>query len=190
MAVLALYTFGIFARPAEDPANDGFRDLNDPVFATVDRAPGLIARSGYASDPGPQPWGPEVYPRAYHERGDGWSPATLSLWTDAESVWAFTYSGLHAAAMRRGRDWFHKPAWPPYALWWHDSAAPPDLGRGRAPPCSSAGSRGHTHGLRSTPALRPGGCADGAGQGPDPGAETRAGRDVRRLFEHPVKKGN
>lgn len=125
MGVLALYTFGIFARPAEDPANDGFRDLNDPVFATVDRAPGLIARSGYASDPGPQPWGPEVYPRAYHERGDGWSPATLSLWTDAESVWAFTYSGLHAAAMRRGRDWFHKPAWPPYALWWHDGADPP-----------------------------------------------------------------
>jgi hypothetical protein len=61
---LALYTFGMFAAPAEDPANDGFRDLNDPIFELVDRAEGLIARSGYASDPGPLPrgadWGAEV----------------------------------------------------------------------------------------------------------------------------------
>lgn len=47
---LALYTFGIFRRPADHRVNDGFRALNDPVFASVDRAEGLIARSGYASD--------------------------------------------------------------------------------------------------------------------------------------------
>lgn len=46
---LALYTFGMFAAPAEDPANDGFRELNDPLFELVDQAEGLIARSGYAS---------------------------------------------------------------------------------------------------------------------------------------------
>nr|WP_280859689.1 DUF3291 domain-containing protein [Pararhodobacter sp. SW119] len=116
---MALYTFGMFAEPAEDAANDGFHHLNDMVLASVDRAEGLVARSGYASDPGPASWGPEVYPRFYTERGDGWSPATLSLWTDLEAAFAFTYSGLHVAAVKRGREWFVKPAWPPLAMWWH-----------------------------------------------------------------------
>ncbi|MBN7776752.1 DUF3291 domain-containing protein [Nitratireductor aquimarinus] len=116
---LALYTFGVFSKPADDPANDGFHRRNDPIFELVDQAEGLIARSGYASDPGPLSWGEEVYPRFYEERGDGWSPATLSLWTDMEALFSFTYFGLHAEALRRGRDWFEKPQWPPLAMWWH-----------------------------------------------------------------------
>ncbi len=116
---LALYTFGLFTASADDPANDGFRELNDPIFELVDQAEGLIARSGYASEPGPSPWGSEVYPRFYRETGDGWSPATLSLWTDMEALFSFTYFGLHAAALKRGREWFQKPQWPPLVLWWH-----------------------------------------------------------------------
>ena len=120
--LLALYTFGQFIKPAEDEANDGFRDLNDPIFGIADAADGLIARSGYASDPGPLPWGEEVYPRFYDDRGDGWAPATLSLWTDIEALFAFTYSGLHAEAVRRGREWFRQGDWPPLAMWWHADA--------------------------------------------------------------------
>lgn len=127
---LALYTFGQFIEPADSAANDGFRDLNDPVFARVDRAEGLIARSGYASDPGPAPWGEEVYPRFYEDRGDGWSPATLSLWEDMESLFAFTYSGLHAHALGRGREWFRKPEWPPLVLWWHEDSGRPTWSTG------------------------------------------------------------
>lgn len=127
---LALYTFGQFIEPADDKANDGFRDLNDPVFKVVDQARGLIARSGYVSDPGPKPWGEETYPRFYEERGDGWSPATLSLWEDIESLFAFTYSGLHAKALKRGREWFQEPRWPPLALWWHEGVAFPTWAEG------------------------------------------------------------
>lgn len=47
---LALYTFGMLTALAEDPANDGFWELNHPIFKLVDQAEGLIARSGYASD--------------------------------------------------------------------------------------------------------------------------------------------
>ncbi len=119
---LALYTFGMFRKPAADPANDGFHALNDAVLARVDRAKGLIARSGYQSDGDATSWGAEVLPRFYTERGDGWSPATLSLWTDLESLFAFTYSGLHAAALRRGREWFQTPEWPPLVMWWHTDA--------------------------------------------------------------------
>jgi len=115
---LALYTFGLFKERADHPANDGFYVLNDPIMALVDKAPGLIARSGYDGDPGPPSWGEEVYPAFYEERGDGWSPATLSLWEDLESAMAFSYFGLHARALRHGREWFQKPQWPPYALWW------------------------------------------------------------------------
>ena len=31
--------------------------------------------------------------------GDGWTPATLSLWRDLESAMAFSYAGLHAEAV-------------------------------------------------------------------------------------------
>lgn len=116
--ILALYTFGVFTKPADHQVNDGFYALNDPILALVDKAPGLIARSGYDGDPGPASWGREVYPTFYEERGDGWSPATLSLWTDLESAMAFSYFGLHAEALTRGRKWFLKPQWPPYAAWW------------------------------------------------------------------------
>lgn len=127
---LALYTFGMFAAPAEDPANDGFRELNDPIFKLVDQAEGLIARSGYASDSGPSPWGPEVYPRFYSETGDGWSPATLSLWTNMESLFSFTYFGLHAAALKRGREWFQRPQWPPLVMWWYTGQGYPTWAEG------------------------------------------------------------
>jgi Domain of unknown function (DUF3291) len=118
MAQLALYTFGVFLRPAEHPSNDGFHRRNDPVLALVDKAPGLIARSGYEGDPGPQSWGTQVYPRFYVEAGDGWCPSTLSVWQDMEHAMAFSYFGLHAEALSHGREWFKKPEWPPYAVWW------------------------------------------------------------------------
>ncbi len=118
MAQLALYTFGIFSRPADDPANNGFHRRNDPVLALVDKAPGLIARSGYEGDPGPKSWGVQVYPRFYVETGDGWCPSTLSAWKDMEHAMAFSYFGLHAEALSHGREWFRKPEWPPYAAWW------------------------------------------------------------------------
>lgn len=122
---LALYTFGVFAARAEDPVNDGFYARNDPIFEVVDRAPGLLARSGYPDEPGPASWGEQVFPRFYVERGDGWSPATLSLWCDIEHAMAFSYSGLHAEALRHGREWFVKPQWPPYAAWWTAEPEPP-----------------------------------------------------------------
>ncbi len=115
---LALYTFGIFIKPSEHADNDGFHRRNDPVLAEVDTTPGLIARSGYDDEPGPECWGEQVYPRFYQERGDGWSPSTLSVWRDLESLMAFTYSGLHVEALRHGRQWFEKPQWPPLVCWW------------------------------------------------------------------------
>jgi Domain of unknown function (DUF3291) len=117
---LALYTFGMFRAPADSPANQGFRGRNDLNLQNVDVSDGFIARSGYLGDPGPESWGTQVYPRFYVERGDGWSPSTLSLWADLESPMAYTYGGLHAEALRHGREWFVQPEWPPLVFWWVD----------------------------------------------------------------------
>jgi hypothetical protein len=115
---LALYTFGIFRARASDAVNQGFHDRNDRNFEVAELSEGFIARSGYEDEPGPESWGEQVFPRFYVERGDGWSPSTLSLWKDLASPMAFSYAGIHAEALRHGREWFLKPAWPPYALWW------------------------------------------------------------------------
>ncbi|MCF8512407.1 MAG: DUF3291 domain-containing protein [Rhodobacteraceae bacterium] len=116
---LALYTFGQFNQPSDHPDTQGFHDRNDANLAAVDLAFGLIGRSGYDGDPGPECWGVQVYPRFWTDtQGDGWAPSTLSLWQDMESIWAFTYSGIHAEAVAKGRNWFRKGDWPPLAMWW------------------------------------------------------------------------
>lgn len=115
---VALYTFGLFRKPADDPVNQGFFDRNDASMAEVEAAPGFIARSGYDGDPGPDSWGEQVWPRFYVEKGDGWSPATLSLWRDPGAIAAFAYRGVHGEAVRMGREWFQEPRWPPYVIWW------------------------------------------------------------------------
>ncbi|MEK9970046.1 MAG: DUF3291 domain-containing protein [Ferrovibrio sp.] len=129
---IALYTFGIFARPYADPVNDSFHVLNEANLAAAKASDGFIARSGYDGDPGPASWGAHAYPRFY-TGSDAHSPSTLSLWRDLESPMAFAYHGIHAAALSRGRDWFSKPAtatgkpaWPPYALWWVAADHTPD----------------------------------------------------------------
>ncbi len=123
---VALYTFGVFVEPADHAANAGFHERNDPNLAAVERAAGFVARSGYEDEPGPSCWGKQVFPRFYIERGDGWSPSTLSVWIDLESPMAFAYFGLHAEALSRGREWFRKPEWPPYVAWWVTSEHRPD----------------------------------------------------------------
>jgi hypothetical protein len=101
-----------------DTAEAAGWDRNDRNLRAVELSEGFIARSGYDDEPGPESWGKQVFPRFYVERGDGWSPSTLSLWKDLESPMAFAYAGIHGEARRHGREWFLKPAWPPYVLWW------------------------------------------------------------------------
>ena len=129
---LAVYNFGVFRHPSAHASNDGFHARNDLNFATAEASAGFIARSGYEDEPGPESWGPQVYPRFYEEHGDGWSPATLSLWRDLPSLMAFSHAGIHAEAMRHARDWFVEPEWPSHALWWVRDDHRPDWAEGVA----------------------------------------------------------
>lgn len=115
---LAMYNFNNFREGAEAPVNQGFHDRNSINFEAAEVSEGFIARSGYEDEPGPDSWGEQVFPRFYVENGDGWAPSTLSLWRDLQSLYAFSYSGIHTDALRNARQWFDRHQWPPYVLWW------------------------------------------------------------------------
>ena len=44
--------------------------------------------------------------------------ATLTIWADLESVFAFAYSGSHLEAFKRRRESFHVGDWPSHVAWW------------------------------------------------------------------------
>lgn len=122
---LAIYNFGMFRGRSGDLANAGFHARHDPNMAAAECACGFIARSGYPGEPDPPSWGAQVFPRFFVDNGDGWAPSSLSLWADLASLRAFTYTGIHAEALKHANDWFVPKSWPPYVLWWVDGGHTP-----------------------------------------------------------------
>ena len=118
MPRVALTTFAILRSPYGDPQVQGFFDSLAATFAAADGFEGFVGRS--ARDPVTlrHSWGDPVHPRFYDPSRHAGVVFTLSLWRSLESVGAFTYSGLHGEALRRRLDWFLKPQWPGYAVWW------------------------------------------------------------------------
>lgn len=124
---LALYTFGQFIAPYEDPRLQGFRDAEPPVFAAIEKASGFIGRSGYDEDVDSPSWGLQVFPKYWTDNGDGWAPSTLSLWATIEAAIAASYHGIHAQVLKRGHEWNIQPdGWPNYVAWWVDGNHRPD----------------------------------------------------------------
>jgi Domain of unknown function (DUF3291) len=129
LARLAFTTFAIMKAPYGDDAVRGFEDLTPPVFEAAEGSQGFIARateiddrpelSNFERDWGE--WGPFRAPRFY---GGGTAleedsrASTISLWRDIDAVYRFAYGGLHREALRGRHQWFVKPGWPTYAMWW------------------------------------------------------------------------
>ena len=44
----------------------------------------------------------------------------------SRSLMAFSYNGVHADALKHGRNWNVKPSWPPLVLWWVTEHRVPD----------------------------------------------------------------
>ncbi|MFT4182637.1 MAG: DUF3291 domain-containing protein [Rhizobium sp.] len=117
---LAMYNFGLHVAPYESPQVEGFRLREEANFEAAARARGFIGRSGYDGVPGPACWGRQVFPRFIESSGFATAPSSLSLWADIESLMAFTYSGVHADALKHARHWNVKQSWPALVLWWVD----------------------------------------------------------------------
>ncbi|MDR6900980.1 DUF3291 domain-containing protein [Rhizobium miluonense] len=122
---LAVYNFGLHVEAYESPAVEGFRLREAANFEAAARAHGFIGRSGYAGEPGTACWGEQVFPRFIEGSGFQTAPSSLSLWADIESLMAFTYSGVHADALKHGRHWNVRQSWPPLVLWWVEAGAVP-----------------------------------------------------------------
>lgn len=115
---LAVYNFGLHLDDYESPLIEGFR-LREPLnFEAASRADGFVGRSGYEGEAGPESWGEKVYPRFIAGSGFADAPSSLSLWSDLESLMAFTYNGVHADALKHARNWNRRQAWPALVLWW------------------------------------------------------------------------
>lgn len=130
MPRLALYTFGVLKGVTGSEALREFSAMAPLVFGEADTVDGFISHAGaarpdlagkskFGEDFGP--WGIAVAPRFYTgstKSGEDTMITTLSLWRDIVAARRFTYGGLHRAALRRRSEWFQKPEWPGYVLWW------------------------------------------------------------------------
>jgi len=123
---LAIYNFGIHVADYGDLAIEGFLRREPLNFEAATRASGFVARSGYDGEPGPESWGTQVFPRFLTGSGREYGPSSLSLWQDIESLMAFSYSGIHAEALKHARQWNVEQAWPPLVLFWVEAGRRPE----------------------------------------------------------------
>ena len=123
MARIAFYTFGVLKATRDSELLQDFWERLPSVFEKAERMEGFIDRSGYSPSArvGDRPvWGDSVKPRFFIQGIHADALATLSLWSDLESVSAFAYHGLHGEALQKRKEWFLEPEWPTYVAWWVD----------------------------------------------------------------------
>ena len=135
MAKLAFYTFAVLEEAFRYQHSRGFVDRITGVFESAEQASGFVGRADSARHEGQDAqWGdPLATPRfnarqrdARRENSpDDHEAATLSLWDDLESVYAFAYYGRHAEALKKREDWFVKPEWPSFVAWWVENGQIP-----------------------------------------------------------------
>jgi len=123
VAKVVLYTFAIFKETRHSEYNKGFNDRNPFVYVSAENTPGFVDRSGksWKRDHADRnrDWGDRnVSPRFLTTGAHGDTAATLSLWDDVESVYAFTYAGFHAEVLKMRYDWFVEGDYPAYVAWW------------------------------------------------------------------------
>ena len=105
---LAQINIGRLVAPQGDPRVAPFFDALDRINAIADASPGFVWRlvgdGNDATDLNPTP-DPRVL-------------VNMSVWTDAESLFAFVYRSAHTPVMGQRRDWFERYDGAFSALWW------------------------------------------------------------------------
>lgn len=117
---LAQINIGRLVAPEGDARVQPFFDALDRVNAMADAAPGFVWRlqteAGNATDL-------EVAP-------DPLLIVNMSVWTDAEALFAFVYRSGHTPEMARRREYFHRFEGAYQALWWVPAGHRPEIGEG------------------------------------------------------------
>ena len=111
------------------------------MFESAEEAEGFVDRAGSRYlETQDSPWGdPGASPRFTAEQwearikddsattaaSDGSEAATVSIWDDLESVYAFAYNGRHVEALKKRSEWFVNLEWPTYIAWWVEDGETP-----------------------------------------------------------------
>ena len=141
MAKLAFYTCAILEESHGNPHSKGFTDRVPSVFESAEEAEGFVDRAGSRYlETQDSPWGdPGASPRFTAEQrearikddsvttaaSDGSEAATVLIWDDLESVYAFAYNGRHMEALKKRSEWFVNLEWPTYIAWWVEDGETP-----------------------------------------------------------------
>src|SRR5690242_18642411 len=97
----------------DDPSVADFRNGIEAMNALAESAPGFVWRGkgeGFDSEPGGDPM-----------------LVNVSVWQSLEHLAAFAYRSDHRHFVRRGHEWFDRPAKAHLALWWIEPGAYPTL---------------------------------------------------------------
>ena len=117
---LAQINIGKMVAPEGDPRVQAFFDALDEVNALADASPGfvwrLIGEGNSATD---------IQPTV-----DPLLLINMSVWTDAESLFAFVYRSGHTSVLARRRDWFERFEGAFTALWWIPAGSIPTISDG------------------------------------------------------------
>ena len=117
---LAQINIGRLLAPEGDPRVQPFFDALDRVNALADAAPGFVWRlqteTGNATDVQATP--------------DPLLIVNMSVWADAESLFAFVYRSGHTPEMARRREYFDRFAGAYQALWWVPEGYRPSVEEG------------------------------------------------------------
>jgi hypothetical protein len=105
---LAQINIGRALVPVDHPQFADFMANLAPINALADADPGLVWRFQTED-------GNATAVRPYE---DDRIMVHFSVWKDFDSLRAFTYGGMHAAIMRRRREWFERMTDFYLALWW------------------------------------------------------------------------
>ena len=92
-------TFAVLYEPRAHSRSKGFIDRIPAALEEAERSEGFIARSHLDPDTGRHSWGELICPRFFSDDLHPNVARTLSLWRSLESVFAFSYGGLHREAM-------------------------------------------------------------------------------------------
>jgi hypothetical protein len=114
---LAQVNIGRLVAPEGDPRVQPFFDALDRVNALAEASPGFVWRltgeGNNATDLRPTP--------------DPLLAVNMSVWTDADALFAFVYRSAHTPVMARRRDYFERFDGAFQAMWWIPAGEIPTL---------------------------------------------------------------